>query len=136
MNSTLSPPDSTQQRMQGPLSPVESGSEPKAYTWLRHPSLPSIGALLLILGITHFALIPGFVLGGQRFGWHDKLWPLGGVDPLLTWPLASILIALAVLYYIRAALRPLGPPFGPRSWMHRMFKAAHPPIPEMSRAIR
>lgn len=123
MNSTLTPPGSqTEPSHETPGSTSHQPSPPLELQQRRRREV--VGLLLLILGIAHLALIPGLVIAGQSFGWHDKLWPLGGLDPLITWPIVSLLVALSFLYYLRAALRPLGLPIGPRAWMRPMVKGA------------
>lgn len=118
MNTTLTPP-STQEEprpttsLPGPSQPDTGSNRP------RNPVFQATGVSLLVLGLAHFALIPGAVLGDQRFGWDGQL---GNLPLVLTWLVGSLLIAYAVLCYVRAALRPLGLPVGPANWMRPMVK--------------
>lgn len=79
--------------------------------------LPVAFALaFLALGIAHLAIMPGSVVDGRRYGW-DYSRSLFGDNPLVSLPPGLVVTAAAVLCYVLGALRPLGVPLGPRTWL-------------------
>jgi pimeloyl-ACP methyl ester carboxylesterase len=81
-----------------------------------------VGLFLLLLGLAHFSIVPGTTIDGSRYGW-DGTMP-GTLLLVLTWLVGCLLLAYTVLCLIRASLRPLGAPLGPRDWMRPAIKGA------------
>jgi pimeloyl-ACP methyl ester carboxylesterase len=83
----------------------------------RHSPPVALALLLLALGLSHLAMVPGTTIDGRRSGWDGTLWWPGDPSLLITWPLGVLLLAAAMVFYVLGALRPLGLPLGPRNWL-------------------
>lgn len=79
-----------------------------ATAWVRRVSPRNAGMALLVVAAAHFVMVPGHVIGGQRYGWDGELTAASGLNPLIAWLIGSLVVAYIVLCEARAALSLLG----------------------------
>src|SRR5690348_179942 len=114
MASTLAPP--------GPAV-TSRPTRPSVNSVTDRPVPLSLAVFLLLVGLAHFAVVPGAVFGGIRYGW-DGTFSMGSLPLAVTWFAGCLMIVYTVSLYVRASLRPLGLSLGPHDWMRPAVKGA------------